>query len=142
MGLSDLENLRSLLLENNSIEKLPDEIANVRSLSAISMSNNPLQYPSVDVVEKGFKHIQQFMRGEMLKRQLQTVNKNNRNLEELIKDAEDEYYEIQSITDDVWASDGEETARYSQASKHTKVMTPAEVQAREYVHFVSALISR
>lgn len=101
------------------------------------MSNNPLQYPSVDVVEKGFKHIQQFMRGEMLKRQLQTVNKNNRNLEELIKDAEDEYYEIQSITDDVWASDGEETARYSQASKHTKVMTPAEVQVREYVHLIS-----
>ena len=131
LGLGDLENLRSLLLENNSIERLPDEIANARSLSAISVSDNPLQYPSVDVVEKGFKHIQQFLRGEMLKRQLATVNKNNRNLEELIKDAEDEYYEIQSITDDVWASDGEETARYSQASKHTKAVTPCDVSPKE-----------
>ncbi len=82
------------------------------------MSDNPLEYPSEDVVNKGFRHLQQFLRTEMLKKQLHTVNKNNKNLEELIKDAEDEYYEIQSITDDVWASDGEDnTARYSTVSK-------------------------
>lgn len=118
VGLNELEDLRSLLLENNQITKLPEEIANVRTLSALSMSENPLEYPSVEIVNKGFKHVQQFLRSEMLKKQLNTVNKNNRNLEELIKDAEDEYYEIQSITDDVWASDNEDnTARNSTMSK-------------------------
>jgi len=117
-GLSESTNLRSLLLENNQIKTLPEELANVRALSALSISENPLEYPSEDVINKGFKHVQQFLRTEMLKKQLNVVNKNNRNLEELIKDAEDEYYEIQSITDDVWASDGEDnTARYSTMSK-------------------------
>ena len=60
------------------------------------MSANPLAYPSVDIVNKGFKHVQQFLRSEMLKKQLTSVNRSNRNLEELIKDAEDDYYDIQS----------------------------------------------
>lgn len=129
-GLDDLENLRSLLLENNQISKLPDEIANIRSLSALSVSENPIEYPTVDIVNKGFKHVQQFMRGEILRKQLSAVNTNNKNLEDLIKDAEDEYYEIQSITDDVWASDGEETARQSMNSKLAK-QTPCETPVKE-----------
>ena len=120
-GLAKHEHLRYILLENNQLRHLPNEIAYLRHLTALSLSDNPLLYPPIEVVQKGCKEVQQFLRNEIIKQQIQTINENDENLRNLINESEDDYYDIQSVADDIWASDNEDNIQYMNSRNNTKL---------------------
>ncbi|ESO83099.1 hypothetical protein LOTGIDRAFT_236873 [Lottia gigantea] len=62
-------NLRNLLLEENNIKSLPLELGLVKSVSGLNINNNPLEFPPVDVLEKGTQEILKFLY-EMLQAKL------------------------------------------------------------------------
>ncbi len=89
--------LRYLLLENNKIKKLPVEIANLRYLTALNLIDNPIEYPPIEIVQKGFKAVQEYLKNEI---------KRNKNY--LISEEDyDNYSSIRMFNDDVWASEDE-----------------------------------
>jgi len=55
-------NLRTLLLQSNRIAALPVELGQVRTLSGLSMSENPLYFPSAEVVEQGVQALLLWLR--------------------------------------------------------------------------------
>ena len=57
--------LRYLLLENNKIKKLPNEIANLRYLTALNLIDNPIEYPPTEIVQKGCKAIQEYLKNDV-----------------------------------------------------------------------------
>ncbi|XP_033756544.1 leucine-rich repeat-containing protein 27-like isoform X2 [Pecten maximus] len=59
------QHLRSLLLESNSLRSLPLELGLIKSLNGLNISNNPIEFPPKEVMEKGTTAILQFLR-EML----------------------------------------------------------------------------
>lgn len=59
------QNLRNLLLEGNSLRSLPLELGLIKSLNGLNISNNPLEFPPGEVIEKGTNEILKFLR-EML----------------------------------------------------------------------------
>ncbi|XP_069139582.1 leucine-rich repeat-containing protein 27-like isoform X2 [Argopecten irradians] len=59
------QHLRSLLLESNRLRSLPLELGLIKSLNGLNISNNPIEFPPKDVMEKGTTAILQFLR-EML----------------------------------------------------------------------------
>jgi len=79
------------LLENNKLECLPDELANLRGLTALNLSENPLVYPPIEVVNKGLKQVMIYMKKEQLK-------KSNLNVENMTdQDIEDYFYQITTL---------------------------------------------
>ena len=141
-GLSKHEHLRYILLENNKLRYLPNEIAYLRHLTALSVSANPLIYPPPEIVQKGCKEIQLFLRNEIINQQIKTINENDENLKNLINESEDDYYDIQSIADDIWASDNEDNSSHSRhnakisrsksATRH--INSSVDVYIREYLN--------
>ena len=89
--------LRYLLLENNKIKKLPNEIANLRYLTALNLIDNQIEYPPTEIVQKGCKAIQEYLKNEIKR------NKNYLTTD----DDYDNYSSIKMFNDDVWASDEE-----------------------------------
>ncbi|XP_060082531.1 leucine-rich repeat-containing protein 27-like [Ylistrum balloti] len=59
------QHLRSLLLESNRLRSLPLELGLIKSLNGLNTSNNPIEFPPKEVMEKGTTAILQFLR-EML----------------------------------------------------------------------------
>jgi hypothetical protein len=66
LGLESHQQLKSLLLENNKIRRLPPQISNIRTLTSINLADNPIEYPPLDVIRKGCKALQQHMRSDFL----------------------------------------------------------------------------
>jgi len=54
--------LRTLLLQGNRIAALPVELGQVRTLSGLSLSENPLYFPSAEVVEQGVQALLLWLR--------------------------------------------------------------------------------
>lgn len=98
--LDKQENLRYLLLENNSLKQLPCEIANLRNLSALSLNLNPMEYPPAQVIAKGLKAILNYLKNDYL-----TKNNMARLVVKNMHHEDD--YGAESFIDDVWASDEE-----------------------------------
>ncbi|OWF51769.1 leucine-rich repeat-containing protein 27-like isoform X3 [Mizuhopecten yessoensis] len=59
------QHLRSLLLESNRLRSLPLELGLIKSLNGLNISNNPIEFPPKEVMEKGTTAILHFLR-EML----------------------------------------------------------------------------
>ncbi|XP_061180066.1 leucine-rich repeat-containing protein 27-like isoform X3 [Saccostrea echinata] len=57
--------LRTLLLEGNKLRSLPLELGLIKSLNGLNISNNPIEFPPKDIMEKGTTEILKFLR-EML----------------------------------------------------------------------------
>lgn len=93
-GLENNVNLRCLLLENNKITRLPYEIANLRYINALNVSDNPIEYPPINVVNKGLKQVQIYMKKEQL-------SKNNINIDNMTdQDIEEYFYQIHTEPDE------------------------------------------
>lgn len=106
-GLDTHENLRYLLLENNQLRRLPCELANLRNLTALNLDNNPLERPPCDVVAKGLKSILDFLRGDYAA----VAKKSSTGDQTTVNNSNYVYYYDDSLaTDDVWASDTEDTS--------------------------------
>eukprot|EP00038_Savillea_parva_P010661 m.191821 g.191821 ORF g.191821 m.191821 type:complete len:410 (+) comp18465_c0_seq1:246-1475(+) len=54
--------LQTLLLEGNALESLPVELCEAESLTALSLSGNPLTFPPEDVVASGIESVLEFLR--------------------------------------------------------------------------------
>ncbi|XP_048747713.1 leucine-rich repeat-containing protein 27-like isoform X2 [Ostrea edulis] len=57
--------LRTLLLEGNKLRSLPLELGLIKSLNGLNISNNPIEFPPKDIMERGTSEILKFLR-EML----------------------------------------------------------------------------
>ncbi|KAK6186062.1 hypothetical protein SNE40_008169 [Patella caerulea] len=55
------QNLRNLLLEFNNLKSLPLELGLVKSLSGLNISNNPLEFPPSEIMERGTQEILKFL---------------------------------------------------------------------------------
>ncbi|XP_050399386.1 leucine-rich repeat-containing protein 27 isoform X1 [Patella vulgata] len=55
------QNLRNLLLEFNNLKSLPLELGLVKSLSGLNSSNNPLEFPPSEIMERGTQEILKFL---------------------------------------------------------------------------------
>lgn len=73
---------------------LPDELANLGNLNALNLSENPLVYPPIDVVNRGLKQVQLFLKRE----QLRKINVNIDNMTD--QDIEDYIYHINTLPDE------------------------------------------
>lgn len=94
LGLSKLSCLKCLLLENNKLTQLPNEIASLRNLNALNLSDNPLEYPPIDIVNKGLRSVQIYMKKQQLK-------KTNINIDTMSdQDIDDYFYDIQTVPDE------------------------------------------
>lgn len=56
------KNIRNLLLESNNLRTLPLELGLIKSLHGLNISNNPLEFPPQNVIEKGTSDILKFLR--------------------------------------------------------------------------------
>ncbi|KAL8592142.1 hypothetical protein ACOMHN_033513 [Nucella lapillus] len=54
--------LRNLLLQNNSLKSLPLELGLVKTLHGLNITNNPLEFPPQDILQRGTYEIQKFLR--------------------------------------------------------------------------------
>ncbi|XP_076436909.1 uncharacterized protein LOC143276282 isoform X2 [Babylonia areolata] len=75
--------LRNLLLQNNLLKSLPLELGLVKTLHGLNITNNPLEFPPQDIIQKGTYEIQKFLR-DML--QAKSSAKINGNKEDLVLD--------------------------------------------------------
>ncbi|CAF0833635.1 unnamed protein product [Didymodactylos carnosus] len=101
-GLEKHMALRYLLLGGNLIKTLPSELGKVKTLSALNLDGNPLEFPPLDVIKQGLKAIQIFLREEHI-RQSKIAHR------EL--DSDDENYDQErdiSLINDIWASDDDD----------------------------------
>ncbi|XP_053168388.1 leucine-rich repeat-containing protein 27 isoform X1 [Hemicordylus capensis] len=54
--------LKTLLLERNPIKRLPVQLGNVTSLTALNLRHCPLEFPPLEVIQKGLSAILSFLR--------------------------------------------------------------------------------
>ncbi|CAF0802444.1 unnamed protein product [Didymodactylos carnosus] len=112
-GLEKHTALRYLLLGGNMIRILPSELGKVKTLSALNLDGNPLEFPPWDVVKQGLKAIQIFLREDHIRRS---------KLEHKELDSDDENYDQErdiNLVNDVWASDDDD------AGGNQPTLTPA-----------------
>ncbi|XP_044880369.1 leucine-rich repeat-containing protein 27 isoform X4 [Mauremys mutica] len=57
-----IQQLKTLLLERNPIKRLPVELGNLTSLTALNLRHCPLEFPPKDVVQRGLRSILCFLR--------------------------------------------------------------------------------
>ncbi|XP_028648442.2 leucine-rich repeat-containing protein 27-like [Erpetoichthys calabaricus] len=65
--------LKTLLLEGNPIQKLPIELGNLYTLTALNLRNCPIEFPPEDVVKEGLQCILKFLRNEMKRISVNTI---------------------------------------------------------------------
>ncbi|KAK9702714.1 Leucine rich repeat [Popillia japonica] len=63
-GIANHAWLENLLLEQNALEKLPNELGFVPKLVVLQLAKNPLQYPSNDIVSQGTQAICLYLRNQ------------------------------------------------------------------------------
>ncbi|KAG6935916.1 leucine rich repeat containing 27 [Chelydra serpentina] len=61
-GIGYHKRLKTLLLEKNPIKRLPVELGNLTSLTALNLRHCPLEFPPKDVVQRGLRSILCFLR--------------------------------------------------------------------------------
>ncbi|XP_060538894.1 leucine-rich repeat-containing protein 27 isoform X3 [Pantherophis guttatus] len=61
-GIGCHKQLKTLLLERNPITRLPVELGNVASLTALNLRQCPLEFPPLEVIQKGLSFILCFLR--------------------------------------------------------------------------------
>uniref|UniRef100_A0A452I2S1 Leucine rich repeat containing 27 n=1 Tax=Gopherus agassizii TaxID=38772 RepID=A0A452I2S1_9SAUR len=61
-GIGCHKQLKTLLLERNPIKRLPVELGNLTSLTALNLRHCPLEFPPKDVVQRGLQSILCFLR--------------------------------------------------------------------------------
>ncbi|TFJ98443.1 membrane-spanning 4-domains subfamily A member 4D-like [Platysternon megacephalum] len=61
-GIGCHKQLKTLLLERNPIKRLPVELGNLTSLTALNLRHCPLEFPPKDVVQRGLRSILSFLR--------------------------------------------------------------------------------
>ncbi|XP_067389464.1 leucine-rich repeat-containing protein 27 [Emydura macquarii macquarii] len=61
-GIGCHKRLKTLLLERNPIKRLPVELGNLTSLTALNLRHCPLEFPPKDVVQRGLQSILCFLR--------------------------------------------------------------------------------
>ena len=61
-NISLLSKLKNLLLEGNQIEKLPLELGLLANLSGLNLRDNPLTFPSQEIISLGTKEIIRYLR--------------------------------------------------------------------------------
>ncbi|KAM9133181.1 leucine-rich repeat-containing protein 27 [Pangshura tecta] len=61
-GIGCHKQLKTLLLERNPIKRLPVELGNLTSLTALNLRHCPLEFPPKDVVQRGLRSILCFLR--------------------------------------------------------------------------------
>jgi hypothetical protein len=155
-GLETHQNLRYLLLENNRIKYLPFEISNLSNLTALNLTDNPLEYPPIDIVRKGCKSVQDFMRDDYLRsktnsREISTLtsttstftNNNNNNINQRNHaqiENDDDYLDDEF---DVWASDNEEndTKSKSRPKSSFSSMNQTPIQNDYFSRYIKIDIS-
>lgn len=86
----------------------------MRNLTAINLTGNPIEYPPLDVVQKGCKPILEFMKNDYA---LLKLNQDN---DSSYKSNEYESNDYRSLIDDVWASDDETDSKLSKSQKSIK----------------------
>lgn len=97
-------NLRYLLLENNFLKTIPIEIAHIKTLTALNLSNNPIEFPPIEVIEKGVKFTQEYLKKHSKLESSELVLAKKHDFEKLKYEEESR---ILTVNDDVWASDDE-----------------------------------
>jgi hypothetical protein len=102
-GLENNEFLQYLLLENNRLRVLPNELATLQNLTALSLANNPIEYPPLDIVTKGCKQVQEYLRENCCYKEEKANTKR-----------------YDEVNYDVWASD-EENAEANKARSASKL---------------------
>ncbi|KAI4461884.1 leucine rich repeat containing protein [Holotrichia oblita] len=63
-GIANHAWLENLLLEQNNLERLPNELGLVPKLVVLQLSKNPLIYPSKDIISQGIEAITSYLRNE------------------------------------------------------------------------------
>jgi hypothetical protein len=98
--LASHQTIRSLLLENNEIKYLPIELSQLKQLTALSLIDNPIEFPPMDIIKKGLKSILQFLNNEMI----------NHNIQQQMTNYESKSmnYDRIDTVDDCWASDDDQ----------------------------------
>ncbi|XP_042312649.1 leucine-rich repeat-containing protein 27 isoform X2 [Sceloporus undulatus] len=61
-GIGCHKQLKTLLLERNPIKRLPVELGNLTSLTALNLRHCPLEFPPPEVIQKGLPIILSFLR--------------------------------------------------------------------------------
>ncbi|XP_028585707.1 leucine-rich repeat-containing protein 27 isoform X3 [Podarcis muralis] len=60
-GIGCHKQLKTLLLERNPIKRLPVELGNISSLTALNLRHCPLEFPPLEVIQKGLPAILSFL---------------------------------------------------------------------------------
>ncbi|XP_062987672.1 leucine-rich repeat-containing protein 27 [Elgaria multicarinata webbii] len=60
-GIGCHKQLKTLLLERNPIKRLPVELGNLASLTALNLRHCPLEFPPLEVIQKGLPAILSFL---------------------------------------------------------------------------------
>jgi hypothetical protein len=149
IGLESHQALKSLLLENNKIRRLPPQISNIRTLTSISLTDNPIEYPPLEVVQKGCKALQQHMRSDYAKiRDLQASTEDrsaedtpNKPLDNQVLNYDEN---IAERSEDVWDSDYEEMvenrARSNMRARSAFSRTPDVNYLKKYCIFLNKFL--
>ncbi|XP_067657076.1 leucine-rich repeat-containing protein 27-like isoform X4 [Haliotis asinina] len=103
------QHLRNLLLEGNNLRTLPLELGFVSTLNGLNITNNPLEFPPLEVLEKGTVEVLRF-----LTEMLEAKSAKFTNGDSILLSKED------SSSDDEWDGSLGEIARMRQRarSKH------------------------
>ncbi|XP_046556441.1 leucine-rich repeat-containing protein 27-like [Haliotis rubra] len=103
------QHLRNLLLEGNNLRTLPLELGFVGTLNGLNITNNPLEFPPLEVLEKGTVEVLRF-----LTEMLEAKSAKFTNGDSILLSKED------SSSDDEWDGSLGEIARMRQRarSKH------------------------
>lgn len=72
----------------------------MRNLNALNLTDNPIEYPPEEIVQKGCKAILEFLKNDYFNTQIKKGK-----TPALIND--NDISDIRTVTDDVWASDEE-----------------------------------
>lgn len=121
--LSNHQCLRNLLLEGNNLRDLPLELGLVRSLHGLNITDNPLDFPPLEIIEKGTQNVLAFLRSMMDAKN--TANMGNLELK-LSEDTINEYEQISASSDD-WNT----TASMMDLAKKRQMMNGDHNQCHE-----------
>ncbi|XP_064601528.1 leucine-rich repeat-containing protein 27-like isoform X2 [Liolophura sinensis] len=113
--------LRNLLLEGNNLTTLPPELGLIKSLNGLNISNNPLSFPPVEVIEQGTQHILQYLR-EVLRVKSKTAE-----VEAVaFADSPDQHTDVQDPDEEDWENYADLMKQRSTLSAHSQTSSSSE----------------